>query len=359
MHPHLIDWYRQIDIIHDSALANSRWDTGVAYKGITNRQEVVILLKHFLGYSIPPNFEERFTTTLVAINPEFPVSNNKQELRMMAGVILTSILDDKSAASHAVALGLKAATFPTHRSAAIQPAIITEAELFLMKESARLRPGALADFTGAKIQSLATRSKAISTAESTGDDTKIRSANTAYRTLTVSTTESIASSLSIRIEQIAEESNMLWWLIGGYCYSLNKQFNALSATEAVFAIACDMNERIQQLPAPPAYERLIYQAIASTIQPKATPMLCDYISASDSGWRKKLFDSVDLSEVRELVPIFAAIEKYHELEEMQMVEKLFKTSHPDFDLSMPLEPNELSIRFYSELIFVRAISAIQ
>src|SRR5437870_2132825 len=108
MHKHTIDWYLQVNLTSDAVLAQKRWDTAEALTKTLSRSCVIELLRLFLFAPSGTDFTESFTTELIELDSEFPVSKNIQELRLMAGLVMTTTFGKPSNNGDAFALGLRA-----------------------------------------------------------------------------------------------------------------------------------------------------------------------------------------------------------------------------------------------------------
>src|SRR2546425_8923368 len=116
MHKHTVDWLRQLSLTADAALAEKRWRAAETVARELGRSRLIELLRIFLFPSVDPAFAESWTDELIAIDPEFPVSQNVQDLRLMAGLVMTVTFEkEESDEANAFALGLHAARFPEAR----------------------------------------------------------------------------------------------------------------------------------------------------------------------------------------------------------------------------------------------------
>ena len=140
MHPYLIDWLRNVRINPDARLAELRWKTAKSYaKGLTH-ERVARLVRLFLFPQPDASEAKSFTDALLLLDNEFPVANNAEELRLMAGVVMLTQFSESSYEGDAFGLGLRAASFPGRNVTPAQPAIVKEAEEYLLREGDKQRP---------------------------------------------------------------------------------------------------------------------------------------------------------------------------------------------------------------------------
>ena len=217
MHPHLIDWFRNVNIHSDPILVERRWQTAEEYSRALSRSSIPRLLRLFL-FPKPETTENAwFTDGLLTLDKEFPVANNAEQLRLMAGVVMVTTFDEGSAEGCAFALGLRAAVFPKRSTLPAQPEILAAAEAYLQAEAERQRPTYFGDAP--------------------------------------------ESRLAEQIRRLAEETGLLWWVISEYSTSLRRRTSGLTAPAYALIAAAEAADRTQILPPPPSADALLARVL--------------------------------------------------------------------------------------------------
>jgi len=356
MHKHTIDWIRQVDLTANAALAEKRW--GVAEKTAKklNRARVIELLRLFLFPTNTTDFTKSFTEELVGLDPEFRVTDNIQHLRLMAGLVMVSIFDDPSHEADAFALGIRAASFPSDRVQPVQPAMVGEAEQYLIKEAGRLRLDDFATDGTQLTKRLAARAKAVTDVQLTGDPNKQEASNEAFRQSVIETISEGHTQIGARLQQLAEEQALLWWVFNEYSDGLQSSLAELSPQVYALAAASEAAKRTHIIPPPPCIGPLLERALRNCKTGKKTPVLADYVEATTPAWRANQAKTLKVNDCHDLVPLSAAIEKAEELGDVTSALKAIPKLCPGVSTSLALSPIQAAQQFYNELVFLRALS---
>jgi len=357
MHKSTLDWLRQTNITADNALAEKRWK--IAEKAVEKltRPRVVELLRLFLFPASGADFEQSFTDELQAADKEFP-GDSVQELRLVAGLIMLIAFEKVLHAGDAFALGLRAASFPVSRISPVQPAILAEAQQYLIGEAGRLRLDDFTDDASDITKSLGSKMKALSEATASADQVKIAGAIEAYGKSTVSTISDSHSRLAKRLEQLAEETGLLWWIINEHSDEMEKRLSDLTQDEYALVCAVEATRRTRVLPPPPSMRALLARALKACKPGKERPVLTDYLEATEAGWRAAQVKAFAVTECRDLVPICAALEKTEELGSASLAAAALKKVCPGVAGDLELQPSQAAEQFYTELAFLRALECI-
>jgi len=360
VHKHTIDWYLQVNLTSDAELAERRSSTANAVAQKLSRDRVIELLRLFLFTPPSAEFAQQLTDELIALDTEFPVSNNAQELRMMAGLVMVTTFAQPSLErlAMAFALGLRAASFPAGRVKPIQPAILTEAEEYLRERAGRLRPNEFATDISAEVaETVTARLRALSDPAIGADEAKKTAALTAYRDAVPRAIASSHKELARRIEQLAEETALLWWVLGEYSDSLQQPVSKLDPESYALAAAAEAAQRTVRLPPSPSIGPLLRRVLQPCKSSEKKIELSDYLKATDSPWRASQLKSFNVADYRDLSPLCAAVEKTEELGSASAALKAVAKLCPGVKSDLPLAPAQAAQQFYNEIVFHRALSA--
>ncbi len=350
MHRNTTDWYRQIHLKPDSALAASRWNTAKSFSEKLNRDSVLGMIRLFLGLPNGMDFHRRMTDEVLAIDPEFPISDNLQELRLMAGLVMVTTFEPDAPFGPAMALGVKSACFENQKAAPIQQEIAEEANSYLFVEGERKRPRTMPS-EQPELVNLKARLKTITASET--DEAKIKTASNAFSRSVLAAIEAIAERSTARIEQLAEESDLLWWLLCGRCDSLACQVSTLSAAEYVLPLALDLSSRTSISPPPPSYPALVQKAISGTSDWQDEFPFSDFLKATTSQWRSELPNGY--TDCLDLLPVTLAIAKFHESGDVDTTQRLIQ-SVSDLNLNKSFSPVVVADQYYIELLFLDCLN---
>lgn len=356
MHKHTIDWLRQIEITCDAALAEKRSETAEKVAKKLTRARIVQLLRLFLFQASSTDFTKQFTEELVDLDPESAVTDNIQYLRLMAGLVMISIFDEPSHEADAFALGIRAASFPLGRVHPVQPEIVAEAEEYLRKEAGRLRLDEFATDAAQVTKRLVARGKAVAEAVTSGDVAKQTTANEAFRESVIETILDSHGKLAGRLEQLAEESGLLWWVFNEHSDALRQSVSSLSPQEYALVAASEAAKRTHIIPPPPCIGPLLVCALKGCKVDEKQPVLADYLQAADPSWRATQSKSASVADCRDLVPISAALEKMEELGDLPSAIKVLPKLCPGVTAELPLAPAQAALQFYNELLFLRVLT---
>jgi hypothetical protein len=253
---------------------------------------------------------------------------------------------------------LRAASFPAGRVQPIQPAILMEGEEYLRNEAGRLRPDKfVTDAVPEVTRELVARGKALSEAAAPGDEAKKMAALTAYRESVASAIGSSHRELANRIEQLAEESALLWWVLAEYSDALQRPVSKLAPEAYALAAAAEAAQRTMNLPPPPSIGPLLARALQPCKASEKKLVLSDYVKATDPLWRAAHVKSVNVVDCRDLSPLCAALEKTEELGSATTGLKAVAKLCPGVKGDLPLTPAQAAQQFYNEILFLRALDA--
>lgn len=360
MHKHTIDWYIQVNITADAVLAEKRWATAVAYAKTLNRQKVLQLLRLFLFGIGDSQYQQEFTNELIKLDPEFPVSKNTQELRMMAGLVIVTTYEKHSEVTNAFALGIRAADFPSGRIQPVQPAMIGETNDILERQARDLRPDDFRGTDGSPLtRALVAKNKDVAEAEVSGDDDKKTNATKNYRKSVIDAIESSHELLAKRISRLAEESSLLWWLVVGYSDVLQKPISELTSDSYAFAGAAEAADRTNIVPPPPSIRPLFRKVFQGCKPSQKKSTLADYVKAANAKWRSAYLTSVNASDCFAVCPVTAALAKTEELGSPAQAFKVLRKISPGVKADIQLAPEEAAVQLYNEILFLRALRAME
>jgi hypothetical protein len=348
--PLLIDWLRQLHLTADAALAAKRWKLAETFAGQVNSKEAVPLLRVFLFPTTVAQHLQSLTQKLLEMDSEFPASNNSEEVRLMAGIVMVAAVEKRPPLADAFALGIKAAAFPKHRCTPAQPSIVEEMGKYLDAKANELRPSEFG--ASAYRDDLVKRLEHLATDAIHNDVASRRKAS-----------EEIADSLQKAygrpLQRLGEEAGVLWWLLGGHSSALNQEIAGMGADAYALIAATEVAERTQLLPPPPSIYAIFRRALTQCKgAKKKNPTLKDVITATEATWRTKFVATHPISDCADLVPIMTALTKVEDSGDITTLAKALQKACPGVAADLALPPFEAARQLYNELMFLRALAIL-
>ena len=355
MHKDTIDWLRQIYLKADGTLAKKQWQTAEKLAKNLTRKRIIELLRLYLFQPTNPEFLQTFTNEIKELDEEFKGNDNVPELRLLAGFVMVTTFQEASHEADAFALGIRAAGFPAVRVQPVEPAMIVEAEKYLLNEAHRLRPNEFANDTAEVTKVLIARKKKMDEAADAAQKT---TATDAYQQAVVDTIEASHTKLAQRVEQLAEETCLLWWVLNEFSDSIQEQVAELTPQIYALAAASEAVKRTQLVPPPPCIAPLLTRMLRNCKPGKEQPMLADYLEAARPSWRATQAKSLKIADCRDLVPLSTALEKTEELGDLTAAMKVLPKLCPGVSGELPLGFSQAAQQFYNELVFLRALENV-
>ena len=357
MHPHLIDWFRNPHIQPDAAVVEKRWEVAVELASKLNRAQVVDLVRLFLFEQPKKALVDKVTANVLAHDATFPVANNTEELRLMSGVVAIASFEDRSSAADALALGIRAASWPQSRTQPARIEISSEATQYLVTEAETVRPEDFGQLP--KEDQLAGALKTLVAAEA-GDDKPASAASLAsYRRILEAHIANADRALARQVERLSEESALLWWVIAEHSVALSQPTADLSGAAYALVAAAEAASRTRVLPPPASAGPLIARALRSCKgSAKGELPLTKYLSAVDAGWRARHVSGLNASECADLVPFATALSKTEEFGDPKKAIEVLPNICPGVTGELMLTPAAAAEQHYFELMFLRALQEI-
>jgi len=344
MHKHLLDWIRKIHLTADSEFAARRWKLAAAYEKKTSRRELLTLLRVFLFDPAPPELIQSLSDQFQEIDKEFPGIDNTEEIKLMAGIVMVVAFSQRNWNADAFALGIKAASFPLERCKTGHPHIILESTKYLEAEAEYLRPSDFGEFESTL--AVATKLVAITAAE---DDEKRMAA-----------AQEVAGALHNnyggKIQRLAEETGLLWWLLGGYSTALGLKMEEIEQARYALVAAVEVAGRTQLIPPPPSIYSILERAIANCKPTKSQSTLKSLVNLADAAWRKQFAAEHSTCDCAAFVPIVTAIVKAEENGDVDVMTKALPKFCPGVSADQKLSSSDAAAQLYDELMFLKALA---
>lgn len=359
MHPHLIDWFRGPHLVPNESAVSKRWSAANALAESAKRDLLIDLLRLFLFEAPKQALIDRVTPQILKHDPTFPVADNTEELRLMAGVVGVAAFAEATAWADAFALGLQAAHWRPGRTIPAQVEIIRDAAAYLESEGDRVRPTDFGALPKTEADKLPAALKALVTAEGGDDKAAVVAPASAYRSLLVAAMNEADVALARQVQRLSEESALLWWIIAEHSMTLRKSTNGMPATAYALIAATEAAERTRLLPPPASAGPLLARALKPTKAPaKGEATVAQYLSATDPEWRSRRVENLRMSDCQDLVPFATGLAKTEEFGSAQKAVDVLPNLCPGVASNQAFTPAAAAHQHYVELMFLRALEAI-
>ena len=364
MNKHFGEWYRVANIQPQHELVQARWQ-GV--EGFCKEEgigccEVMELVRAFFQLQITDVFREKFIESFYDVDNAFPRSKNDAELSVLAGATLNHIAENNVGELRIFTLlAIKSASF---KRKAIVPAIFTIMNDLFYEDALAIRNiGSLGEprIVVPATKSLKDSLKVVEESDSWAPAKVIAkqlsaylvAQNKAFDQLTNSLNDSVAAQAVYR-----EDSQILWWLTGGYSKDQEKPFAELRAAEAPLVIGKELADLVETLPGPYSARAVINKLLNISHEEKAEVVLSTAINQTAREWRNSICNTNEfetISErIREIAPILAAICESLRVEKAEEWLAAYKKRTGIAAKTTKLDSVELSHQVYLECLLLKA-----
>jgi hypothetical protein len=220
------------------------------------------------------------------------------------------------------------------------------------------RPDNFSNRIGGSERKIGAAYKAMREAEAAADEAARQSSTTAYHKAIGNAVADVEQELADRLVRLAEETGMLWWVLGERSDLLDRATPSISSRTYALVAAIEAAERTQILPPPASMDALLQRALkpCRSAGPKKL-RLSDYVDEGGT-WRRDQLQRINAGDCAELVPITTALKKMEELADAAAVAKAVTRLCPGVKGDATLSPFEAARQFYNELVFLKALEAL-
>jgi hypothetical protein len=252
------EWYRAANIEPTNEMLTNRWQGVEAIREKVDKDTGTNLVRLFLMPSeAPDEFIRQFRQTFFDIDNSFRMKKNEKELQVLAGASIIAILEDKSALRDGIALTLVASAAPNIRKTVLLPDVIESALSFLFERSAAVRKVEKASVVTpgnfSQVIEQVKNAAATNSANQLGAPLEqvLKSLAEAVSNLHQNSAEQV-NALQRRLDVVAEETEMVWWLFGSVSRQTEEAFKGMPPARASLLAAVDLAELTKIIPPPRA-----------------------------------------------------------------------------------------------------------
>jgi hypothetical protein len=309
MHDGFADWYRSAAVAVPDGLLQKRWSAVAELTSDADNESVVSLAKLFVLPAdeslVPEGFREAFRKH----DDSFASKGNLQELRVLAGAVLRSLMEGDTDGAHVAALAVVCGCFGRRPAALPEADHLDAAQKVLIKAAQHERND------GLSIQAKFPTKKTL--AEALQQPFNSNNLATTYEPLTrVLMSLSDATSRSIqalerRLLVREEELNMVWWLQTESSRDLEKSFNDVGFEAGALVFGSEAADLTRVVPGPASVVAILMFALrkAGAVAADQPVTLAKAVNATPRVWRERIDASHAFAAIESLCPVHLAIKK--------------------------------------------------
>lgn len=323
MHKDFAEWYRAGGLEPDGDILPKRWDAVASFE--SDRDDLVHAAKLFYRMGQPDSeFLKEFRASFQGKDPAFKMRDNDVELAVLAGAHLIYTMEtyNEDGWRELVALLLVCGAAQNLRQSPTVPEIPGLAAVLLAKAATwrdRLGEG--------------------------------RKPDKASEEMTTKDLTEKLNQVEQKLSAVAEESNILWWLISEQSRDEKKRWDQVPIHAAALMSAKELADLVRIIPGPPAaiafLDRIIHLA-----KPKASPSasIKDAVISVEGSWAER--QPSPPQEILTFLPVSFAIRSFAETKGNQTLLQVFPTSI-GFAADAKIPVGHLAYQLYLELLLWR------
>jgi hypothetical protein len=354
MHKFFPSWYRNLTIQPSSQELEARWKLVEAIAdNLTNERALGVaglVFKEFPSRAKPLEWLEEI---IREADSSFPLKDNEAEISLLSAVSAIQLLeaDEGSTQAHITALAIQSCVF--RKWTPVLPELLNASAAYLASESVRAReatprPGEI------KVNGMA---KPVKTLKDAIDQGSPQLAMVADALMAVSTEirnlqrQLKALRESSKHEILAEELNVLWWLMGESSPLADRPFQELGKG-APLILAKDIALLTEVLPVLPRTRAFLSKALALA-NADADVTGADAVQAMSAELVAELLKGLPLDLAKDFLPLSVALSRRSEVGDADTwIDPTSRLVVFDFKAKLPAA--ELGLQFYQENMLVRA-----
>jgi hypothetical protein len=351
------EFYRLCSIAPSLDLLTIRWKTVVDILSANSLPQLLELTRFLFNprVSSEPVVSLLREKCLLA-DPSFPSHDADLELRVIAAVALLQTLDSGSKFSDILALGIISGACKGQRTLAPFSRLLERASSLAAARGIEIRkrePVTLGAVNLPKrhledLKKVAADPTIIRDGAAVAIQEAISGVGKVY-----DAAKTAVSEVDLVLETLAEETNILWWVLSEYSRDLNKPLTSLAAPTAALAVARELADLTCGSPGPRAAVSFLTRQLQHTSKNSEPVSLSDAIGTMTAEWRETLKNKYTQKPL-DLCPVVQAVAKSTETDAPNDWHAAFqKITH--LDASMLFEPIALSEQLFDEMMFLNAL----
>jgi hypothetical protein len=357
MHKNFADWYDAVSLRPEAKTLELRWQAVEVLAEELKVSDAPSLVRAFFSLGNDSQYLEAIRTAARNADQTYVSNDDQNELTVLAGGAIASVVSQSSAAADAVALAISCLDAQGLRKSRRLQGVVDVAMRYLADESVKVRTVEKLPVEKLDVAALNTLidqrgGTAVSDVASvwTGLDVVLKKFLAEYKKFAES-----ASSLNNAQTRQREESEILWWLFSEHTMDGSKAFSDLGIPEACVWGPRDLSALTTILPGPIAAPAFLHKMLR-IVNPNPPKLLklSESIEACDLDWKRRLAQKVVVQETPDLCPVLFAVAKSAEVGGAPTWTAAF-----EYSTGLPADgmiaPVHLAMQVYNESLLLRAL----
>lgn len=309
------------------------------------------LVRLYLGLPLPSG-SDWFRETFSKEDASFSMIDNARESAALSAAILSAAFKEENVFS---AFALVTASVMDHRKPKLYAELLTEAKEFLGDTSVESRTKRTFNLQSVKLPGAGKSSESITAYTQSPDWNKIGelfkliSSEARENTKTaINQLFGVVSPLVEEVNLLREQTEMLWWYVGGFSRIIGKPFSELPIGPASVMAGLDVADLSKSLPGPIAVPAILHRILEQGRKGKATKItIQNAIDDYPVDDLSKLDLKGSLKNVSDICPVLTAFNKASEIGASPAWHNAFKKAAV-FSPDASFQPTQLAMQSFRE-----------
>lgn len=355
-------WYRVAHIKPEDALLKKRWKGLITFVNKTDLEDVFELTRMF--FKVPcskVDIKKAFVECFYEQDNAFDKEDSDNELAVLAGVCLNEIaINNTNDLGNIVSLSAECMSFHKKRKPVIEE-VLSNLRNNILGNASRLRSAETKPMTAIQIPKADNACLTIQQAIEANSITTLNESLPKFLTSISKTLLSVKNAVvAVNKNQSIyhEDSQILWWLTGGFSRYYEKPIADLDNTTASLTVSKELADLVVNIPGPYSAKSVLYKVLQPLLTAEEKDVaLSTSINHLDNEWKKKAIESFP-GNISNICPVTYAISRSLEVDNKQDWYPLFKSAigvKPD---SVKFKALDLAMHFYYEQVLIKAVNNI-
>lgn len=288
MYPSFPDWYRLVNLNPQGETIQNRWKAIESKAPKFDADHICRLVTFFVGKSSDDQaLVDELNKWFQDADPTFSIRNNELELQILSGSMLACVIEDGKQNKQLLAgLSVLCSAFGTKEQRLFFEELKITAEQQLRKQATEFRDlGDLTetDFPQTEVSDLKEFSKQVF---------------------------AVFRKIERRVQVLAEESNIGWWLVNAWIKELNSPVDTISRTRLCLVAGKELADLCVILPEPVSARAVLARMLANGQKGGNTKItIPQAVNATTRAWRESVNTKAETEKFSALTPISYALKK--------------------------------------------------
>jgi len=363
MHRDFADWYRSTTIEPNHSLLERRWSGVETILKTFKGSDLLVLTRLVYGLDLcDKGTIAKMQAAFKEADSAFQMRNNDEELRILAAsVLMQQLTKHNDPVSNSVALGISCIDAHGFGPRPALPDLPGAAAAYLTREAVEVRattsvtaPTWTVSQAHALIESAKTsigQGQAASAIQPIAESITVLEGSLK---MLVKSVEKAVQALDKAQHTLQEETNILWWVLGGYSRDLEEPMSALDLHAACTVAAKELADLTIFMPGPAAARAFLDRLLRRDSGDLPAATIKDVVNASPRTWRESWAERYTSLSRDGLFPVIMAVLRSLETEGPDdWIAAYEKVSSIATTQAMPLL--DIADQMYHELLLARTM----